>query len=740
MFRKLHRALARPDGSAVAERPYAPIPTSSRPTRQRLGSAFQRRPRAVQALSSAAALAGALYLTWRVAVTAPGVSPWLFWPLWAAELWGYVAFLGLVLDAWRIDPTPRPAVLDVPTDIVIATYDEDVDVVEPTIVGALRVRGRTTVHLCDDGRREVMRDLAAQHGIRYVTRENNAHAKAGNINAVLPSLAGELLVILDADHVPSPDLLEATSGYFRDPDVAVVQTAHSFRNHNSVMHDEEGRHEQSLFFDVLLPGRDRLGSAFWAGSAAVLRTAALREVGGLATWTSTEDFETSLLLQRAGHRIRYHNEHLIQGLAPDNLGAYLTQRSRWAEGTLASYRRGHRAAWSRDLTLSQRLSYSGGLLYYLTPIQRLVYSAYLVLVGVFGLLPVGTFPRLADFLLAWGSWTVLSLLSVTALERGSTGPTEGVRNLYAASEAFLRAVPSLWRDEPMVFNVTPKNETDLGGWNSVRLLRLPIALALITITVLVIRWLDIARVAFGADGWLPPVPPFALIVVTVFGLLDVMIIARFAIRLWFRRQVRQLWRFPVRIPARVAGRDATCLDLHQRGAAFAVDALPASDAPIHVEFDLTSSTGEPTSARGTLVPTNVGTLTEGQFRVGGPVTWEDRDSRLAVIERCYVIEPYGARRAFLQRRAPRFPVALPARIGRVRARTIDVSEFGAAFHCAPRAAISVGQHHDVVVRLRGGRRAVGRLQVLNTRQVGGRLRVGGEVEWSSVDWMADLDA
>jgi cellulose synthase (UDP-forming) len=733
-MRRFRRSVAGPDGSALQERPYAPIPTSSRPTRRRVGSAFQRRPLAVQALVTTAAMAGAVYLTWRVVVTAPGVSPLLFWPLWAAELWGYVAFLALALDAWRIDATPRPAALDVATDIVIATYDEDIDVVEPTIVGALRIRGRTTVHLCDDGRREEMRELAAQHGIRYVTRADNAHAKAGNINAVLPSLTGELLLILDADHAPSPDLLEATSGYFREADVAVVQTAHSFRNHNSVMHDEEGRHEQSLFFDVLLPGRDRIGSAFWAGSAAVLRTAALREVGGLATWTSTEDFETSLLLQRAGHRIRYHNEHLIQGLAPDNLGAYLTQRSRWAEGTLASYRRGHRAAWSRDLTLAQRLSYSGGLLYYLTPLQRLIYSCYLILVGVFGLLPVGTFPGLGDFLLAWGSWTVLSLLAVSALERGSTGPTEGVRNLYAASETFLRAVPSLWRSDPMVFNVTPKNEIDLGGWNSVRLLRFPIVLALITVIVLTTRWVDIARVALGADGWLAPVPPFALLAVTAFGLMDVAIITRFAIRLWFRRQVRQLWRFPVQIPARVDGHEAICLDLHQRGGAFAVDVLPTG-APVLVELDLTDSSGTAVTAYGSLEPTSKTPLPDGRSRVGGPIAWEDRASRLAVIERCYVIEPYGARRAFLQRRAPRFRVALPARIGRVRARTVDVSEFGAAFQTSSRASIAIGERYDIVVHLKGRRRETGRMIVRNTREVGGRLRIGGEVEWTSVDWI-----
>lgn len=731
----LHRLRRRLEGPVPTERPYAPVPTSLRPTGLRVGSTFQRRPRLVQTLAVAAALAGAGYLTWRVVATAPGVSPLLFWPLWTAELWGYVAFLSLTLDAWRLDATPRPVPLDLSTDILIATYDEDVDIVEPTIVGALGIRGRTTVHLCDDGRREEMRELAERHGIRYVTRPDNRHAKAGNINAVLPSLEGELVLILDADHVPSPDLLEATSGFFADPSVAVVQTAHSFRNHNSVMHDEEGRHEQSLFFDVLLPGRDRIGSAFWAGSAAVLRTDALRSVGGLATRTSTEDFETSLLLQRAGYRIRYLNEHLIQGLAPDTLGAYLTQRSRWAEGTLASYRRGHRAAWSRDLTLAQRLSYTGGLLYYLTPLQRLTYSVYLVLVGIFGLLPVGTLPSLPHFLIAWGSWTTLSLLAVSALERGATGPTEGVRNLFAAFEAFLRAIPSLWSAEPMRFDVTPKNEADLGGWNSVRLLRVPIALALLTLTVLTLRWTDTARVALGAEAWLPPLPPFAMLVITAFGVLDVVIIVRFAVKLWFRRQYRALWRFPVDVHATVDGTPSTCLDLHQRGAAVAIEAALAERETFAITLELTLSDGRTATARGRLSPTSRRPLPDGTIRVGGPVEWDDHASRLAVIDRCYVFEPYGARRAFLQRRAPRFAASLPARIGRARARMIDVSDFGAAFQCATRVRLAPGSRHQVEVRLPDGRLESGWFTVLNVREDGARQRVGGEMEWRSTDWI-----
>ena len=150
---------------------------------------------------------------------------------------------------------PRRPALDQLVNIVIITYDEDIDVVEPTAIGALAVRGRARIYLCDDSRRPEMLAKAGRYGIDCVKRADNTHAEVGNINAVLPRLAGDLV--------------------------------------------QSGRHEQSLFFDILLLGRNRLHSVFCFGSAAIIRLSAVRKVGGITTTTSTEDFEISLLWQEA---------------------------------------------------------------------------------------------------------------------------------------------------------------------------------------------------------------------------------------------------------------------------------------------------------------------------------------------------------------------------------------------------------------------------------------------------------
>ena len=143
--------------------------------------------------------------------------------------------------------------------------------------------------------------------------------------------------MLDADHVPMPDALDALVGYFDDERMALVQTPHDFFNHDSAQHYAVGRHEQSLFYRVVCPGKDRHGAAYWCGSAALINRQALLEIGGVATETIAEDFHTTIRLQRNGWRSRYHDEVLVQGLAPHDLDGYLLQRDRWARGNLAVF-------------------------------------------------------------------------------------------------------------------------------------------------------------------------------------------------------------------------------------------------------------------------------------------------------------------------------------------------------------------------------------------------------------------
>ncbi len=236
-----------------------------------------------------------------------------------------------------MDPADLPTV-----DVFIATYNEPLSVLEKTMTGAAALdwpADKLRVWVLDDGRRDWLRDHAAAKGLGYLRRDDNTHAKAGNINAALKRTDGEFVLVLDADFVPQRWFLYRTIGFFADRRVGIVQAPHHFFNNDPMQSALELRRslpdEQRLFFDVILPSRDGWDCAFCCGSNGVIRRAALDAAGGqLPTGSITEDMLLSLVLLRKGYVTRFLGERLAVGLAPESLGAYFVQRARWARGAI----------------------------------------------------------------------------------------------------------------------------------------------------------------------------------------------------------------------------------------------------------------------------------------------------------------------------------------------------------------------------------------------------------------------
>ena len=80
-------------------------------------------------------------------------------------------------------PSPLPEV-----DIFIPTFNEPLDVLEKTIVAAAAVDyPHKTVWVLDDGKRDWLRTFCEKIGVRYLTRADNSHAKAGNRPWTVPN-------------------------------------------------------------------------------------------------------------------------------------------------------------------------------------------------------------------------------------------------------------------------------------------------------------------------------------------------------------------------------------------------------------------------------------------------------------------------------------------------------------------------------------------------------------------------
>jgi cellulose synthase (UDP-forming) len=298
------------------------------------------------------------YIAWRFTATIPPLAPrldslypWAFAIVEAAAAIGSTisfATLGRTLDRSREATSNLPWLNGLPrlprVDVLIATYNEEESILTRTIVGALGIDfPRVRVWVLDDGRRPWLEELCRSKGAGYLTRPDNRHAKAGNINHALDILRSEpdppeFAAIFDADFVPQPDFLWRTMPLFHDETVGLVGTPQHFFNNDPIQSNLLIGHvwpdEQRFFFDHVLPSKDAWGAAFCCGTSSVIRVRALEDIGGFATGSVTEDFLVTLELDRKGWQTIYLNERLSVGLAPEGIREYLTQRGRWCLGLM----------------------------------------------------------------------------------------------------------------------------------------------------------------------------------------------------------------------------------------------------------------------------------------------------------------------------------------------------------------------------------------------------------------------
>ena len=513
------------------------------------GAWWGRHPHLLRALALLAITWMTTYLVWRVGWSWHGANLWLWGMLLVAELYGLWGLVILTWFSWRIPRSERPfATPGRAVDVYLCTYDESEAVLRATLAGCAALSYPHTTYVLDDGRRPWVAALAARWDAEYVTRPDNSHAKAGNINHALPITGGDLVFMLDADHVPLPDALDAVVGYFDDERVAVVQTPHEFYNHDSIQHYEVGRHEQSVFYSVICPGKDRHNAAFWCGSGALMRRSALLEIGGVATDTIAEDFHTTIKLHRAGWKSHYHDEVLLQGLAPHDLAAYLLQRDRWARGNLAVFTTPESPLRARELEAIQRFSYFASLTSYLAGPVRLLMLVTLAAVVWTGQLPLTATPLTLGLL--WAPATLLMIVAGSALCRGYQRIADTTHFELCTAEIFARALRCVVRPGRTTFRVTPKEGVDLGGLNAVRQLPWIVAIAIVLTAGLIVRILDEAGVPL-----VPNLPGIAFWIVPLLGLFELRRVVRTLALVSRRRQRRVEYRMPLDAPVVTIDRD-----------------------------------------------------------------------------------------------------------------------------------------------------------------------------------------
>jgi len=512
------------------------------------------------------------YFFWRTTVSLVYTGLWDFiamTALYLAEVYSMIIhFLGMFVNLWPM--RNRPALLPTDTalyptvDVLIPTYNAFHEIVRVTAIAATQMdypKDKIRIYICDDGstvskrrhpvtgadaweRHYRLRRLAKDLGIHYLTRENNGSAKAGNINHALQHTTGDLVVMLDCDHVPTRDFLSRTVEYFiADPKLFLVQTPHFFVNPSPIEANVVGAGnpsaESDLFYREIHRSLDFWNASYFCGSAAVLRRTHVMKFGGLCGRTITEDAETALKLHSEGYNSTYMDMPMICGLAPDNYESYILQHTRWAQG-MTQLLFTQNPLTTPGLSIQQRLCYFNSCFFWLFGFARIMFYIAPALFLLFGL---KIYHVSLGQILAIALPYVLSTFFIMDFFYGRTRQPL-FSEIYESIQAvfLLPAVVSVFLNPTRPsFKVTPKGETQERETLNARatIFLLIIITCLLSLAAAILRWIDF------------PAQRDTIMVTGVWCFYNMFLALTALGAFWERKQIRSSYRVHVREKVRL---------------------------------------------------------------------------------------------------------------------------------------------------------------------------------------------
>jgi cellulose synthase/poly-beta-1,6-N-acetylglucosamine synthase-like glycosyltransferase len=299
----------------------------------------------------------------------------------------------------------------------IPCYKESIEIVKLTALSALSndwPEENLYVYILDDGndkaKAQWVKAMKKRYpNLMYVVRpqEFKGHGKAGNLNycaqhVLYPQAAGlslaegekvvpstDLIGVLDADMIASPDMVKKLVPYFAADDTAmIVQTPQSFYNVPPES-DFFDAHNVS-FFQYLQPGYNAWNTATCCGTNFLVRASHLARAGFWPYETVNEDFGLAVRLHmRVKGRFYYHAEHVAFGEAPEDMREIFQQRSRWAKGNVQIFIK-ENPLFNKELTWIQRITFFNmGFCYFSTAFLNPIFVLSNLAGMLFGLFPVG---------------------------------------------------------------------------------------------------------------------------------------------------------------------------------------------------------------------------------------------------------------------------------------------------------------------------------------------------------------
>lgn len=274
-----------------------------------------------------------------------------------------------------------------PVSVLLAAYNEE-RVIASTIHHLLdsEYPSEVQVVVVDDGSKDgtaaVVEAIAASEPrVLFVSKPNGGKASA--LQHALSLATHDTIVMIDADTMVSPDGVRNLVAPLADPNVGAVSGHVRVGNTRRWL----GRFQDLEYvtaFEIDRRAQDFLGCIIVApGALSAFRRQALDEAGPITNDTLAEDTDLTLQLHRLGWKVVFATRAYADTEAPESVKALLSQRFRWAFGTL-------QCLWKHgDMTFAQG---SGWLGWFALP------SVWIFQIAVVAITPV------LDLLVLWSLW------------------------------------------------------------------------------------------------------------------------------------------------------------------------------------------------------------------------------------------------------------------------------------------------------------------------------------------------
>ncbi len=384
--------------------------------------------------------------------------------------------------AFRLPPHDRRGApvrdADLPSYTVMVPLFREAEIIADTVAALRRLDyppERLDIMLLlesvDSETQAALRTVALPPHMRaIVVPDIQPRTKPKALNYALRLSRGDYVVVYDAEDDPDPDQLRRAVAAFRaaGPGMMCLQGRLQIDNPEPGLIPRQFMLEYAALFDAVLPALARLRLPVpLGGTSNHFPRAVLEDLGGWDAWNVTEDADLGIRIARRGGRVGVLDSTTYEE-APEHLGVWLRQRTRWIKGFMQTWlvHMRHPGRLAAELGLWGFIgfnAYLGGVI-----LSALVHPIFLALIAYEAatgdlLLPPdtqvgGTVLALAVFNLVAGYSSGIATAALAGSRRGMRGammhlalmPLYWIMISFAAYRAAGQLVtnPYLWEKTP----------------------------------------------------------------------------------------------------------------------------------------------------------------------------------------------------------------------------------------------------------------------------------------------------